>query len=177
MFPFGVAAFAVELFTQLSEYRKVGNPNITERLVIMQDLQNVQKVIDDAVAVVGSKSKLARALGVTPQRVNDWHSGACTCTPHDRAAIAGFARQDAVQELVRATLEKTAGTLRGEQLRQVLGKWLHQTGGASVSGLLGLASTIFLALAMLTPGTVKAEPIFHDVYYVKRSSPAFNTFA
>ena len=106
----------------------------------MQDQKAVQKLLDKATETVGSKSKLARAMGVTPQKIYSWHTGLCVCQPEDRARLAGFAREDAVQELVRATLEKTAGTLRGEQLRQVLGKWSHQTGAASVFALLGLAS-------------------------------------
>lgn len=109
----------------------------------MQSNENVKTLIDSAVKVVGSKSKLARALGVTPQKVNGWISGESTCSPEDRARLAGFAREDALQELVRATLEKTEGTLRGEQLRQVLGKWLHQTGAAVHSVVLGLVSLTY----------------------------------
>lgn len=96
----------------------------------MTHIENVQTLIDNAVKVVGSKSKLARELGVSPQRINDWFAGICTCSPEDRARVAAFAHEDAVQELVRATLEKHEGTLRGDQLRQVLGKWLQATGGA-----------------------------------------------
>lgn len=109
----------------------------------MQQLENVQTLIDAASKIVGSKAELARALKVPPQKINSWYSGFCDCAPHDRAALAGFAKQDAVQELVRATLEKTEGTLRGEQLRQVLGKWLRQTGGVMHSVVVGLVSLTF----------------------------------
>ena len=112
----------------------------------MQDINRVRQLIDTAAKVTGSKSKLARALAVTPQRINDWHSGTSTCTPHDRAALAGFAREDAVQELVRATLEKTAGTLRGEQLKQVLGKQWRLIGEATALGVAGLTSLIFFTV-------------------------------
>ncbi len=115
----------------------------------MQDLQAVAELIETAATNVGSKSKLARAMGVTPQRMNDWYSGSSTCAPEDRARLAAFARQDALQELVRATLEKTAGTLRGEQLRQVLGKWLRATTEALGIGWLAIASLSFLALTSL----------------------------
>ena len=51
-----------------------------------------------------------------------------------------MANEDAVQELVRATLDNTRGTLRGEQLQTVLGKWLRATGGAAGGVLLSLNS-------------------------------------
>lgn len=98
--------------------------------------EDLQKLLDKAAEKCGSKSKLARAMGVSPQRVNDWYSGAVNCVPEDRARLAGFAREDALQELVRATLEKTAGTLRGEQLRKLLGKSLPQIIAGIVFALL-----------------------------------------
>lgn len=116
----------------------------------MQVDETLVDLIDKAVAIVGSDSKLARALGIPPQNVYGWRTGIRTCTPEDRARLAGFAREDALQELVRATLEKTAGTLRGEQLRQVLGKWLPQTGAATVTALLGLGSGTYGLLKIET---------------------------
>lgn len=105
----------------------------------MEHNNELQKMIDKAAETVGSKSKLARAMGVSPQKINNWRGGFCTCAPEDRARLAGFAREDALQELVRATLEKTAGTLRGEQLRQLLGKSLRQT----------IAVLVFASLAVI----------------------------
>lgn len=102
----------------------------------MQPSENVRTLIERAASQVGSKSKLARAMGVTPQKINSWISGDCTCMPDDRARLAGFAHEDAVQELVRATLEKNAGTLRGEQLMRVLGKSLPQIIAGIVFALL-----------------------------------------
>lgn len=110
----------------------------------MQPDQNVIKLIDKAVLSAGSKSKLARALGVPPQTVNDWVAGFRTCVPEDRARIAAMAKEDPLQELVRSLLEKHAGTLRGDQLKQVLGKWLHQTGGVIAGVLAGLTSGTYL---------------------------------
>lgn len=110
--------------------------------------QNLIALIAKASQAVGSDAKLARAMGIAQQNISLWKSGERTCTPEDRARLAGFAKEDALQELVRATLEKTAGTLRGEQLRQVLGKWLHQTGVASVGALAGLGSMTYGALSL-----------------------------
>lgn len=133
----------------------------------MSTHENLCDLIQKASDAVGSDAKLARAMGIAQQNISLWKAGTRTCTPEDRARLAGFAKEDAVQELIRATLEKTEGTLRGEQLRQVLGKWLHQTGAATGGALLSLASGICLALAMLLPAPAQANPIFHDVYYVK----------
>lgn len=111
----------------------------------MTTLENLCALIQKASDTVGSDANLARAMGIAQQNISLWKAGTRTCTPEDRARLAGFAREDAVQELVRATLEKTEGTLRGEQLRQVLGKWLHQTTGA-LSGAFALGlSLIFLS--------------------------------
>lgn len=115
----------------------------------MQDTETLIDLIDKAAQAVGSEAKLAKAMGLPQSNISNWKAGDRTCTPEDRARLAGFAKEDALQELVRATLEKTAGTLRGEQLRQVLGKWLHQTGGATVGGLLAMVSAAFLATNVL----------------------------
>lgn len=110
--------------------------------------QNLNALILKAAAAVGSEANLARAMGIAQANISLWKSGMRTCTPEDRARLAGFAKEDAVQELIRATLEKTAGTLRGEQLRQVLGKWSHQTGVASVGALLSLGSMTYGAVSL-----------------------------
>lgn len=89
---------------------------------------DLRKLIEKAGKTIGSEYKLAKALGVPQSHLSAWKSGAKTCTPSDRARLAGFAQEDAVQELVRATIEAAKGTKR-EQLQRVLGKLLHQTGG------------------------------------------------
>lgn len=123
----------------------------------MQQNENVQTLIDKAVKIVGSKANLARAMGVPSQKVNSWHSGFCACVPEDRARIAGFAREDAVQELIRATLEKTEGTLRGDQLRQVLGKWSRQIGEGLHGAALAAISLIYGLNQFDLPQCIKSE--------------------
>ena len=89
----------------------------------------------------GIEYKLAKAMGL-PQRVlTDWKAGRRACTPSDRARLAGFAREDAVQELVRATIEQAKG-LKREQLVKVLGKLSLQTGEVLHTALLGVLSLI-----------------------------------
>lgn len=113
----------------------------------MSTNEPVKILIEKAGLICGSEYKLAKAMSIPQQVLSMWKSGVRTCTPGDRARLAGFAREDAVQELVRATIEQAKGTKR-EQLQQVLGKWSRQTGGAVVSGVLSLASLAF-GLAML----------------------------
>ena len=90
----------------------------------MQDMQQIKSVrilIEKAGLICGSEYKLAKAMGIPPQHITNWKAGDRTCTPADRARLAGFAREDAVQELVRATIEASKG-IKQEQLKQVLGK-------------------------------------------------------
>lgn len=109
----------------------------------MQANPSLNKMIAKAVLSAGSKSKLARALGVSPQSLNGWMTGFRVCVPEDRARIAAFAQEDALQELVRALLEKHAGTFRGEQLKAVLGKLPPATGEVSVGESAEAASPTF----------------------------------
>ena len=99
----------------------------------------VKTLIDKAAKTVGSRYKLGKALGVAISQVYDWESGVKTCSPADRARLAGFANEDAVQELVRATIETAKGEVRREQLKTLLGKSLRQTG--EVLGIAALSLT------------------------------------
>ncbi len=108
----------------------------------MSSNESLNLLIAKAGAIVGSEYKLAKALGVPQTHISAWKSGTRTCTPADRARLAGFAREDAVQELVRATIEAAKGTKR-EQLQRVLGKLSHQTGAALHGAVLGLISLTF----------------------------------
>jgi DNA-binding transcriptional regulator YdaS (Cro superfamily) len=107
----------------------------------MSNLEQITQLIEKAGKHVGSEYKLAKALGVPQQHLTGWKAGTRTCAPPDRARLAGFAREDAIQELVRATIDGAKG-LKREQLVKVLGKLLPQTGGALHSGVLGLVSLI-----------------------------------
>ena len=104
---------------------------------------SVISLIDRAAEKVGNRHKLAKILQCTVSQVYDWRSGTKRCSAADRARLANLAGDDALQELVRATLEETAGTARGDQLQRVLGKSLHQTGAALHSALLGLATFVY----------------------------------
>lgn len=107
-------------------------------------------LITKAASIVGSEYKLAKQLGIPAQHITNWKSGSRTCTPADRARIAGFAQEDAVQELVRATIEAAKGTKR-EQLQRVLGKLSHQTGAVLNFVMLGTISLTFGMMALDVP--------------------------
>lgn len=112
----------------------------------------VQTLIDKAAEKVGNPHRLAKTMGVASSTLYDWRAGRQPCSPADRARLAGFAGEDAVQELVRATLENAKGDVRREQLQQLLGKWSRVIGA-------GLA-TVWLALINLTSGPAEAAVYF-----------------
>lgn len=100
----------------------------------------VVRLLDAAKDRLGSDYKVAKVMGVPQQQVSEWRTGKRTCVAADRALLAGLAGEDALQELVRATLAKYDGTSRGDKLRQLLGNALPRIGGAAVSALLVLGS-------------------------------------
>jgi len=108
-------------------------------------LETLNKLIADASAIAGSEAQVAKILGIPQTHISGWKSGTRTCVPADRARLAGIARQDAVLELVRATLESSEGTRRGEQLSQLLGKFLRPTGAVLGVVVASLTSLIFFS--------------------------------
>lgn len=104
-------------------------------------------LIAKAGAIVGSEYRLAKELGVPQHHLSEWKAGRRKCTPGDRARLAGFAKEDAVQELVRATIDAAKGTKR-EQLQRALGKLSRQTGEALHSVAAVLVSLTYGATAL-----------------------------
>jgi len=109
----------------------------------MANLEALNLLIEKAGRIAGTEYKLAQAMGIPQQILSDWKAGRRTCTAPDRARLAGFAGEDAVQELVRATLELEKNEKRKDQLYKLLGKKLLQTGAAHVGVLLSLCSLAF----------------------------------
>lgn len=106
----------------------------------MQDLIMLKTLIDNAAKMCGSRGELANRLGVVPQHIGQWCSGARKCQPDDIAAIAVIAGFDAMEFLARATVESTDGTKKGELLKKSLGKYLLATGAAIASNGASAAS-------------------------------------
>lgn len=94
----------------------------------MPQNKNVQTLIDKAAKTVGGRGKLAKRLAIPIQHISNWSDGSRTCVPADRARLAGIANECAVQELIRSTIERSAGTVRGSQLMVYLGKVLPDVG-------------------------------------------------
>lgn len=90
----------------------------------MSQNKEATKLITIAGVIAGSEYKLAKSLGLPQSTLTDWKSGRKACTPPDRARLALFAERDVAQELMKATIEHTAGTVRGEQLSKALEKYL-----------------------------------------------------
>lgn len=108
-------------------------------------------LIDRAAEAVGSKAQLARQLGTTPQRLNDWRSGYVTCPVEYVALIADAANLPADQWVARAVLWRSAGKKTEAALQKALGKCLRATGA-----VLGLGF-----------GAVVVDAIRHSTMYRK----------
>ena len=90
-------------------------------------------LIEKATEIAGNKTKLARMLEIPGSHVWNWLDGTRTCTPEDRARLAGMCGLDANQELIRAIIEKHEGTKKGDDLRHFLGKSLLAIGAVVAS--------------------------------------------
>ena len=111
----------------------------------MKDLEALNDLIDKAKAIAGSDAKVARMLGVVPQRIANWRNGSAGCSLEDQALLAAAAGLDPLQELARAAVRKHEGTEKGDRLMRALGKTLLATGGVVVSAGAN-AATIFSSL-------------------------------
>lgn len=116
----------------------------------------IQTLIDKAAEKVGNPYKLSKVMHVSSSQIYDWRDGRKVCSPPDRARLASFAGDDPLQELVRATLEKTEGTFRGEQLKIILGKLLHPTGADLHSVVLVAVSVASGMMAFDIPRCIKS---------------------
>lgn len=71
---------------------------------------NTKELIDAAAAMLGGYAKLARALGVTPQKVNAWKTGT-SCPLHVQAEIAHFAGLNWREHVCKVIAEKAGKVL------------------------------------------------------------------
>lgn len=87
----------------------------------------VFSLIDSAVTVVGTRYKLAKLMGVSANRVNDWYAARVTCSPADQTritALANLSTTKSLETLVESTIQAHEGTQRGEHLKEIFQKWL-----------------------------------------------------
>lgn len=116
---------------------------------------DLRKLVEKAGKTIGSEYKLAKMLGVPQSLVSAWKSGDKPCSPADRVRLAGVANEDAIQELVRATIDSAKGELRRQQLRELLGKLLRPTGGVVHSLVLMATSLTFGMMTLDLPRCIK----------------------
>lgn len=108
----------------------------------------LDELITKASAAAGNDSRLALALGVSRQNVNDWKKGRATCPVADQAIMAGLAGLDADAWLARATIESYAEGPKREVLKETLKKAWQATGaGVALFGLF-----VAVLLGSPTPG-------------------------
>jgi len=88
----------------------------------MQRGNKIKQLIENAAALAGGEGKLAKVLGVPAQHVTNWKNSDRTCMPEDQTRIAHLGGNNALETLIESTIERNAGTLRGDQLKQALGK-------------------------------------------------------
>lgn len=99
----------------------------------MNHLEELNLLIDKAAAIAGSDYRLAKVIGCMPQNISNWRHDRASCSPENRALLASVAGLDPVAELARATVEKHAGTSKGDMLMKALGKASLVTGAALAS--------------------------------------------
>lgn len=84
---------------------------------------NVERLIALAAAKTGSEYQVAKAIGATQQRLNDWKHHRAQCSAEDRALLADVAGVDPFPEIKEAMLERWAGKPKAEALARVWAKW------------------------------------------------------
>lgn len=118
-------------------------------------MESAKRMIDSAAQLCGSKSDVARRLGVAPQRLNDWESGRRAMPDAQLVALAMLAGADP-----RAAI----GAYRWE--------WLEKKRGGVAAGIVGAA---FFLGALLSAGSgtataSQADPVsrLHAAHYAQQ---------
>jgi nitroreductase len=115
--------------------------SLTEKVTHMQLIE----LIDRATQAAGSQAELARLIGAQAQHVTNWKAGTRPCPPEDIALMANVAGLDPEDALVRAVIDKHAGTKKGDLLTKALGNVRRATGAV-------VTSAFFAAVALSTIG-------------------------
>lgn len=92
-------------------------------------------LIDKAAKIAGSDYRLAKQIGVSPQRMSDWRAGRQSPGVEYRALMANIAGLDVDQVMRDALLEKHANTPLGERLLSVLGNVVHGVGAITLTSV------------------------------------------
>ncbi len=110
----------------------------------------MQTLIDRASETAGNDYRLAKQIGVAPQKIANWRSGAAGCGIEYRALMANLAGLDVDAVIHEALLEKHANTPLGERLLSVLGNAVR--GGAAIT-LASVSAAYFAIPALVEQST------------------------
>jgi ribosome-binding protein aMBF1 (putative translation factor) len=94
----------------------------------------LENLIEQASAIAGSQSKLARMLDTDANVVTAWKTGRRTCSPEDRALLADIAGVDPIEEIAEALLERCEGKPKAERLAEIFRKRKEPHEGALDAG-------------------------------------------
>jgi transcriptional regulator with XRE-family HTH domain len=97
------------------------------------------ELIERAAKECGSKQELAKRLGVTPQKLSNWRTGAVQMPPEQAAIIADIAGLIPEDWLVRVTLWNAKEKPYRGNLEKALGKLSRLTEGGA-AGFFAIAS-------------------------------------
>lgn len=104
--------------------------NVNERPEILQAKADyLDRLLDEAKAVLGSDYQIAKVLKTGRQTVSDWRAGRRPCPPGDVALLAEIAGYDPTAWTARAVVQGYAGTEKGALISNALKKALAATGG------------------------------------------------
>ena len=83
-------------------------------------MQEIKTLIDRASKVCGNDTVLAQRMGIKNQVVSMLRHGR-TISPETAAELANIAGEDAREAAIQAVVQRSAGTRRGEVLREIFG--------------------------------------------------------
>ena len=94
-------------------------------------------LIDEGTSAAEGASKLARAIGYSPEEVSMWKRGVRACPLEAQILMADVAKQNVAEVIRDALIERNEGTPRGEKLVSALGKVVSVLGGGVALTLCG----------------------------------------
>lgn len=100
-----------------------------------------KNLIDLAIKQCGSQTKLAKRIGIQPQKVSNWINNQRKLTLIEVVILAEVANLEVKEWLIRATINKYEEDAKAKQAVNVLKKALVATGGVLATNT-ALATTI-----------------------------------
>lgn len=105
-------------------------------------MESIVWMIDEAMKVWPTKTAIARHLGVTPQRLNDWERGYRHMPPEKIEALAALSGLAPALQIGRYELE-----------------WRKKRATSALAGIAALVCSLVVSGAALGPSTAEAQTI------------------